>query len=117
MVRVRYRESRIDQIGRDGKLPDYAVVLKSVASHALLATHEPATTLAAFRAMAEEVRRVTLARFGKNALGHFIVVQHSDLWDGDHLDVELGFLLNQSGGRRAGAHQRPEFARPAASSH
>src|SRR5262249_3184045 len=93
LARVRYIESRIDQIDRDGHLHDGDVVVKAVAAHAFLATHEPSTTLVACRSTAEDSGRLALARFGKKALGHFVIVIHSDLWDADHLDVEMGFML------------------------
>jgi DNA-binding transcriptional MerR regulator len=93
LARVRYIESRIDQIDRDGHLPDNDVVVKSVAAQAFLAAREPSTTLAECRARAEDIGRLALASFGKKALGHFVIVIHSDLWDADHLDVEMGFLL------------------------
>jgi DNA-binding transcriptional MerR regulator len=94
LARLRYIESRIDQIDRDGHLREDDVVVKSVAAQAFLAAHEPSTTLEACRATAEDIGRLALAHFGKKALGHFVVVIHSDLWDTDHLDVEMGYLLH-----------------------
>src|SRR5215472_15193193 len=57
LVRMRYIESRIDQIEREGHLRDYEVVLKSIAAQSFLATREPATTLAACRATAQDIGR------------------------------------------------------------
>jgi DNA-binding transcriptional MerR regulator len=115
LARVRYIESRIDQIDREGQLRNYEVVLKSVPALAFLATREPSTTLEACRASAEEVGRLALARFGKKALRHFALIIHSDLWDDDHIDVEIGFMLDSPldaelelpGGRRMRVHELP----------
>src|SRR5262249_54664059 len=54
---------------------------------------EPATTLAACRATAQDIGRFVFAQVSKKALGHFVLVIHSALWEPDHLDVELGFLV------------------------
>jgi DNA-binding transcriptional MerR regulator len=94
LVHLRYIESRIDQIEREGRLRDYEVVLKSVAAQPFLATREPSTTLAAVRVAAQEIGRFVFAQVSKKALGHFVLVMHSELWEPDHLDVEMGFLLN-----------------------
>jgi DNA-binding transcriptional MerR regulator len=94
LARVRYIESRIDQIDREGQVRDDAVVLKSVAAQAFLAMREPTTSLAACRATAEDIGRLAPAQFGTRALSHFVIIIHSDLWDTDQLDVEMGFLLN-----------------------
>src|SRR5262249_25694632 len=63
VARVRYIESRIDQIDRDGHLCENDVVVKSVAAQAFLAAREPSTTLAACRATAEDIGRLALAHF------------------------------------------------------
>jgi DNA-binding transcriptional MerR regulator len=115
LARVRYIESRIDQIDREGHLRDYDVVVKSVAAQAFLGTREPSTTLAACRSTAEDIGRLALAQLGKKALGFFVIVIHSDLWDADHLDVEMGFLLHSTldgelalpGGRRMRVQRLP----------
>src|SRR5262249_17957398 len=93
LARVRYIESRIDQIDREGHIREYEVVVKSIAPHDWLSTRERSTTLSACRATAEDVGRLALTHFGKKSLGHFVILLHSDLWDVDRLDVEMGFIL------------------------
>jgi DNA-binding transcriptional MerR regulator/effector-binding domain-containing protein len=95
LARVRYIESRIDQIDRDDHAIDEAVVLKSIAAHTLLGRRERSTTLAACRAAARDIGRQASALVDKKALGHFELVIYSDVWDANNLDVELGFILNQ----------------------
>ena len=69
LVRMRSIESRIDQIEREGHLLDYEVVLKSVAAQPFLATREPATTLAACRAAAQDIGRFVPAHVSKKTWG------------------------------------------------
>jgi DNA-binding transcriptional MerR regulator len=125
LARMRYIESRIDQIDHDGQVRDGAVVLKAVAAQPFLSVREPSTTLAACRAAAAEIGRLVYAQLGKKALGHFVVIQHSDLWDADHLDMELGFLLVRQpdaalalpDGRRLQVRQLPAVGRMATTIH
>jgi DNA-binding transcriptional MerR regulator len=95
LARVRYIESRIDQIDREGHQGDEAVVLKSVAAQSFLGRRLRSTTLAACRAAAEDIGRLAPTKVGKKALGHFVLVIHSDVWDADNLDVEMGFILKR----------------------
>ena len=65
LARMRYIESRIDQIERDGQLRGYEVVLKSATAQPFLATREPATSLAACRAAAQDIARFVPTHVGK----------------------------------------------------
>jgi DNA-binding transcriptional MerR regulator len=94
LARMRYIESRIDQIEREGQLRDYEVILKSVAAQPFLATRETSTSLASCRATAHDIGRFVFAQTSKKVLGRFLLVIHSELWEPDQLDIELGFLLN-----------------------
>ncbi|MEP7287934.1 MAG: MerR family transcriptional regulator [Chloroflexota bacterium] len=96
LTRIHYIESRINQIDDEGQLQDYEVVLKSVPVQRLIAAREPSTTLSACRTLVQEIGRFLPARIGGKALSHFAMIFHSDLWDSDGLDVELGFLLNSN---------------------
>ncbi len=95
VMRFRYIESRIEQIDRVGELRDYDVVLKSVPAQRFIGVHETAITLTACRASAREMNRLLSAHVNSKALGNVIFVVHSDLWDVDNLDVEMGFILNR----------------------
>ena len=100
LTRMRYIESRINQIDRGDQLGDYEVVLKSVPAQRFIAAREPALTWAAYRTVAQEIGRLLPAnlpaRIGSKALGHFALIMHSDVWETDNLDVEIGFLLNSN---------------------
>jgi len=95
LARIRFIEARLDQIEREGQLQDYEVVLKSFSAQAWLAAREPSTTLAACRTAARDIGRSVPAQIDSKALGHFVLVIHSELWEADNLDVEIGFILNR----------------------
>src|SRR5882724_2874584 len=57
LARIRYIESRINQIDREGELRDYEVVLKSVPAQKLIAVREQSMTLATLRAASQEIGR------------------------------------------------------------
>jgi DNA-binding transcriptional MerR regulator len=94
LTRIRYIESRINQIDREGELRDYEVVLKSVPAQKLIAVRERSMTLATLQNAAKEVRRWLPAQVGDKALGYFALIIHSELWESDNMDVAYGFLLN-----------------------
>jgi DNA-binding transcriptional MerR regulator/effector-binding domain-containing protein len=96
LARVRYIESRISQIDREGELRDYEVLLKSVPLQKLIAAREPAMSLEAVRVAAQEIGRYIPAHVGSNVLSNMALITYSDLWESDNLDVEIGFLLNSN---------------------
>jgi DNA-binding transcriptional MerR regulator len=94
LMRFRYIESRIEQIDRDGELRGDDVILKSVPAQQFIGLEEVSTTLVACRATAWEMNRLLTARAGTKDIGNFVVVMHSELWDMENLNVEIGFLFN-----------------------
>ncbi len=94
LMRFRYIESRIEQIDRDGALRDYAVVLKSVPAQRFIGLRENATSLMACRTSAQEMNRLLTSRVSSKALGNFVFVLQSEMWDIDNFDVDIGFILN-----------------------
>jgi DNA-binding transcriptional MerR regulator/effector-binding domain-containing protein len=115
LLRFRYIESRIAQIDRDGALRGDDVVLKSVSAQQFIGVEEVSTTLTACRATAWDMRRLLTAQVGAKDIGNFVVVLHSELWDLENLNVEIGFLLNNNrvlelimpGGEVAGIRELP----------
>jgi DNA-binding transcriptional MerR regulator/effector-binding domain-containing protein len=94
LLRFRYIESRIDQIDRDGELRSDDVVLKSVPTQKFISVHEPSITFTALQTAAWEMYRVLTAHVGARILGNFVVVLHSELWDVEKLNVEIGSIFN-----------------------
>ncbi len=94
LMRFRYIESRIEQIDRDGTLRDYEVVLKSAPAQRFIGLRETSITLPACRASALEMNRLLSAQVSTKALGNFVFVLQSEMWDVDTFDVDIGFILN-----------------------
>ncbi len=94
LMRFRYIESRIEQIDRDGALREYEVVLKSVPTQRYIGLRENSISLMACRTSAVEMNRLLTAKVSSKALGSFIFVLQSEMWDADNFDVDIGFILN-----------------------
>jgi DNA-binding transcriptional MerR regulator len=94
LTRIRYIESRIQQIDQEGAMNDYDVVLKSVPAHKFLSLREVCPDLNEGRRLVQEMQRLIPARVGSKALGHIAAVMHSDMFDTENIDLEIGYLLN-----------------------
>src|SRR5215470_15893106 len=77
MGRLRYIESRINQIDLAGELRDYEVVVKSIPAQRFIAVREPAATLSVCRALAQEMTRTLPARTGPGTLGNLALIIYS----------------------------------------
>jgi DNA-binding transcriptional MerR regulator len=94
LTRIRYIESRIQEIDQAGELREHEVVVKAVPAQKLIAVRATSASLAECRTIARELGVALPARVGSKTLGHFAMIFHSELWDSDLLDVDLGFLLS-----------------------
>lgn len=93
LARVRYIESRIEQINIEGNMDNYDIVLKSVPAKKFLAIREVCPALEDGRRMAEEMFRLLPAKVGTKALGYFTAVVHSDMFSEENIDLQFGFQL------------------------
>lgn len=93
--RIRYIESRIDQIDVEGQLDDYDIVLKSVPTKKYLATRDIYETVNDARQRIDELTRILPRTIGKKMTGYFTVILYSGIFmDGD-IDLQLGFQFEQ----------------------
>lgn len=93
LMRFRYIESRIEQIDREGALSDYEIVLKAVPSQRFIGLRENSANLLTCRATAREINRQLTAHIDNRALGSFIFILQSEIFDLDSFDVDIGFLI------------------------
>lgn len=95
-LRLQVVESRLQQLERKGQIQDDNVVLKSLPAQAFLALrhrcHGPSETLAIVHDMGQIVPKQVQSK----AIGRFTVVIHSERYEPDDLDLELGFVLTQA---------------------
>lgn len=93
LSRIRYIESRIDQIDADGQLAEYDIVLKSVPAKKFLATRQIYDSAEAVRQRIDDLNRILPRTIGKKTLGYFTAILYSGIYfDGD-IDLQLGFQL------------------------
>jgi DNA-binding transcriptional MerR regulator len=95
LSRIRYIESRIDEIDADGQLEEYDIVLKSVPAKRFLATRNIYDSVEEARQSIEELNRFLPQTISRKSLGCFTVILYSGIFvDGD-IDMQIGFQLEQ----------------------
>jgi effector-binding domain-containing protein len=93
LSRLRYIESRIQQIDTDGALQHYDIVMKDVPPGNMLALREVCPSFPEGRKLALEMLKTLPAKVGKKNLGHMMAVVHSELFEFEDIDMELGFAV------------------------
>jgi DNA-binding transcriptional MerR regulator len=94
-TRLRYIESRIRQIDDEGHLPGLDVVVKSVPTYQFLSVRAILPTLPHMLALIAEVQQALPAYSGNTATGKLGTVIHSDVFEAENQDVEVGYLLEK----------------------
>jgi DNA-binding transcriptional MerR regulator len=95
MARVRSIEERIREIETAGVLSSTAVVLKQIPERKFLSVRQVLPTRRAGFMRMQELHRLLPQRAGRNSLGNFGVVCHSEGYETRNVDLEMGFLLEQ----------------------
>lgn len=93
LARVRYIESRIEQINLEGNMEHYDIVLKSVPAKKFLAVREICPQLQEGRKLALEMHKLLPSKVGKKKLGHFTAIAYSDFFIEENIDLDIGFQL------------------------
>lgn len=91
VARLRYIESRIEQINTLGEAEDYDIVLKSIDAKLLLSARCVLPQPKAARGLARKMQTVLPARVNKRDLGYFTVIMHDEHFSDRDVDIELGF--------------------------
>jgi DNA-binding transcriptional MerR regulator len=95
LARIVNIEDRLKQIEEKGEFSDEDVILKAVPAQQFLSIRQTVPSIQDGFALMYELNRLP-QRAGKNVLGNFAIVFHSDGFDTENVDVEMGFLLEQS---------------------
>ena len=95
LERMRSIEDRIWEIENEGVLSDEHVVLKSFPKQKFLSTRQVVPTVVDGFELIYEIHRILPQQAGNHVLGHFGVCFHTQSFQTEDLDVELGFLLNK----------------------
>ena len=91
VARLRYIESRIEQINTLGEAEDYDIVLKSIKAKVLLSVRSVFPLPNAARKLLQEMQSVLPSRINRRELGYFTAVMHDKHFSDRDVDIELGF--------------------------
>lgn len=92
-ARLRYIQSRIEQIDLEGEMTDFDIVLKSIPAKDVLSLRAVLPVPQAARGLLQEMRGLMQARIGKGQVGKLLAIMHSDSFAEADIDIELGFEL------------------------
>lgn len=96
--RLRAIESRIQRLDHPEAADVAEVVIKTVPAQRFLATRDVFTSLAGVRAVVREIHASVVAH-GKDLMpGPFVIVIHSDVYEPEQLDCELGQVIQAADG-------------------
>lgn len=93
LARVRYIESRIDQINMEGNMENYEIVLKSVPKKKYLAIRSIVSRKTGI-SLARQVYKSLPAPMSKKLRGTFTSVVYSDILEDEEFDIAMGFQLD-----------------------
>lgn len=91
--RFRGIEDRIWQIETDGVLNDENVILKSVPERNILSTRQVVTTIQEGFTLLYAIHKQLPQHSGTSLLGQFNLIFHSDGFETEDIDVEMGFIV------------------------
>ena len=94
-VRLQAVESRLRQLESKGQLQDDEVILKSLPAQPFLALRHWCQSVSETFAIVNDMGQIVPKQVKPKTLGRFVVVIHSERFEPNDLDLELGFLLNQ----------------------
>ncbi len=95
LSRVRSVEERIWEIETEGVLSDEDVVVKSIPEQKYLSTRQVMPTIKDGFQRMYEIHRLLPQRAERSILGNFGLLFHSEGFETENIDVEMGFLLEQ----------------------
>ena len=91
--RMRSIEGRLEQIETAGFMPETEIVVKNLPAHRLLSLRTRISSLPEGFALFMEISQALPAQIGSAGLGQPVIVLHSELFDPEDNDVELGFTV------------------------
>ncbi len=93
LSRILSIEDRLRQIEDTGAFSEEDVLLKAVPARHFLSIRQTMPSVAEAFGLMRELHRLLPQRAGKGALGRFAILFHSDSFDTENVDLEMGFLL------------------------
>ncbi|MGF1491626.1 MAG: MerR family transcriptional regulator [Microcoleaceae cyanobacterium] len=93
-IRLRAVESRLQQLERQGRFQDDDIVLKRLPAASFLSLRHLCHDLTDAFALISEMNQSISKHVKVKSLRNFAVVIHSELYETNNWDLEMGFLLN-----------------------
>lgn len=94
--RLRFVETRLQQIDTHGYLNEPDVILKAIPAQQFLSLREVMSGMDAIRRTVQRISTVVPAKLGANNLNNIALIIHSLIFDPQSLDIEIGYLLHTS---------------------
>lgn len=94
VARLRYIESRIDQIDKHGMLGSDEVVLKQVPAQPYLSIRDKFSSLVDGFMLMANMKNLLADKIKPADIGYFTAVMHSKQFSDDELDIEIGLAVN-----------------------
>ncbi len=94
--RLRFVETRLQQIDTQGHLNEPDVILKAIPAQPFLSLREVMSGMEAIRRTVQKISTVVPAKLGANNLNNIALIIHSPVFDPQSLDIEIGYLLHGS---------------------
>ena len=95
LSRILSIEDRLRQIEENGALPERDVILRPVQAQPYLSTRQVVASIRDGFSLMYELHRLLPDHIGKGVLGNFALIMHSEDFDTENVDIEMGFLLEQ----------------------
>ncbi len=96
LLHFRYIESRLQQIDNEGVLGDYDVVVKATSSMKILTTRTMLPDPSGYREIMIEMLHLLPDEVGRNNIKQMIVIIHSDSYETENIDAEIGYIVSNT---------------------
>ncbi len=93
LARLRSIEARLIQIEGGGSFDEFDIVVKSVPERPFLSLRKMCASFDAARPIVYEMQQLLPATVGKKNLGYFTAILHSEVYESEGVDLEMGFVI------------------------
>ncbi len=93
LARLRLIEARLQQIEGGGSFDEFDIVVKSVEERPYLSLRKMCSSFESARATMFAMHHLLPATVGKKNLGHFTAIMHSEVYENEAIDLEMGFII------------------------
>ncbi|WP_420630683.1 MerR family transcriptional regulator [Candidatus Leptofilum sp.] len=93
--RLHHIEARLRQVEQEGEMAVDDIVLKELPPQPFFSFRETLPHIRKSQLYLKEMKKLLPSRLPKKALSHFAAVYHSQAFELESVDIEIGFLLNE----------------------